>query len=303
MNITVLNTQSQELFSTKDFLDLREHSLKLLSLPQPTPPTEDALSEIPPETTCLLSDLTFKLTEAGLTQLPRLEYIGLSYTGWWDMYFDTAALKKRGIVLTNNPDYATQSVAEACFRELLTALRPLPAEGEGVPLGSELAGKVLGIKGLGKIGSRVAQIGRAFGMRVLSDSSRATDDVERVSFERLLAQSDVLGVYTPKSGGILLGPSELAMLKPDVHLLNPAGEEMFSTPEIIDFLRRNPSASYHYLAKPSPTYARSFAGLANAYIRPLYSNYTSEARQRRIASCLSDVQAFIEGREPRNRVL
>lgn len=121
------------------------------------------------------------IREADLDRLPGLKYIGVLATGYDVVDADAAA--KRGIAVTNVPSYGTDSVAQFVFALLLELCNRVGLHGESVRGGewcrspdfsywrapqTELAGKTLGIVGLGRIGERVARLAGAFGMNVLA---------------------------------------------------------------------------------------------------------------------------------------
>lgn len=140
-----------------------------------------------------------------LERLPRLKGIAVFATGV--DYIDTAYLRERGILLSHLPDYSTVSVAEHTLGLLLTLSRRIHLSQDRVRgrvpagtsvLGWELCGRTIGIVGLGRIGSRVAGLARAFGMRVLGhDPNCRVEGVPNVSLEELLASSDVVSLHFP----------------------------------------------------------------------------------------------------------
>ena len=119
------------------------------------------------------------LGQAEISQLPRLKYIGVLATGY--NVVDIKAAHERGITVTNVPAYSTESVAQMVFSHLLTITNHTEHYAQLNRNGrwssnadfcywdtqlTELAGKTMGIIGLGNIGQRVAQIAQAFGMKV-----------------------------------------------------------------------------------------------------------------------------------------
>lgn len=155
------------------------------------------------------------LPASALNAAQNLKYIALAQTGY--EFIDHVAAKAKGILVSNAPGYSRESVAEYAFALALAAMRHIPeadrvARRSPVPtealLGNELYGKTLGILGLGSIGSRIAEIGKAFGMRVIGHSRtpKHLPGVADVSLDQLLAQSDVLTIavdINPSSTGLL----------------------------------------------------------------------------------------------------
>jgi phosphoglycerate dehydrogenase-like enzyme len=162
-----------------------------------------------------------------LERLPRLRGIAVFATGV--DYIDMSYLQHKGIVLSHLPEYSTESVAEHALGLMLTMSRRIHLSQDRVRgrvpagtsvLGWELAGRTIGIIGLGRIGSRVA---RAFGMRVLGyDPKRTIEGIPHVGMEELLASSDVVSLHFPAvwQGEAKFGEQELAGMKPGATLIN-----------------------------------------------------------------------------------
>lgn len=151
-----------------------------------------------------------------LAQLPNLKYIGIQATGF--NVVDIAAAKKQGIIVTNIPAYSTDSVAQMTFALILAVTNRVEHYTQenrnerwaynkdfcywDTPL-MELAGKKLGIMGLGNIGMKVANIARQFGMDVCACTSKSSCDlpewIQKVSKDGLLATSDILTLHCPLS--------------------------------------------------------------------------------------------------------
>lgn len=153
---------------------------------------------------------------------------------------DLKACKERGIIVRNVPAYSTDSVAQTTFTLLLSLIGRSAYFDNYVKDGSysrsglftntsyhypELSGKTISIIGLGNIGSKVASIASAFGMRVIYYSTSGTShnkDYPSVSLETALKEADVLSIHSPlndKTKG-LIGAKELSMMKKTAVVLN-----------------------------------------------------------------------------------
>ncbi|MCX5662287.1 MAG: hypothetical protein NTW19_21620 [Planctomycetota bacterium] len=142
------------------------------------------------------------------------------------------------------------STAEQAWGLLLAAVRRIPAghaaacRGEWARdrfRGTQLAGKTLGVIGVGRLGSMVAQYGLAFRMRVLGCDPRPIDipGVERVDLDALLRAADILSLHvhlTPQTRG-LLGPAQFALMKPGVVLINTSRGAIVDEAALLDALR------------------------------------------------------------------
>jgi len=166
-----------------------------------------------------------------LARLPLLKGIAVFATGV--DYINTDYLKASGIALSHLPEYSADSVAEHTLGMMLTMSRRIHLSQDRVRgrvpqgtsvLGFELRGKTLGIVGLGRIGTRVAELASAFGMRVLACDPRGKSDphVRLVGLDELLAASDIVSLHMPAKwqGPAVFGDDELGRMKPGATLIN-----------------------------------------------------------------------------------
>lgn len=179
-----------------------------------------------------------KVTPELIDAAPSLKLICEAATGVNNIDLDYAAGK--GIPVRNAVGYSTDSVVQATFMHLLSLAGNAPYFDDSVKSGRysssgiftdvsvnwmELAGRKMGIIGMGNIGSKVALIAKAFGMDVSYYSTSGTSHCDlypSLSLERLLRESDVISIHAPlneRTKG-LLGKAELEMMKPSAYLLN-----------------------------------------------------------------------------------
>lgn len=169
---------------------------------------------------------------------PNLKLICIAATGMNNIDVEYASSK--GIPVRNVAGYSTDSVAQSTFMHILSLVGGGPYFDHSVKSGSysrsgmftdpkwnwwELAGKTIGIIGLGNIGMKVAKIAEAFGMNVCYYSTSGTCHCKEypcLSLEDLLRQSDVLSVHAPLNERTLnlLGANEFAMMKPTAYVVN-----------------------------------------------------------------------------------
>jgi glyoxylate reductase len=189
-----------------------------------------------------------ELLEAAGPQLRCVANVAVGYDN-----VDVEAAARRGIVVTNTPAVLDDATADLTMALLLAATRRV-AEGDrliraGRPwtwgmsfmLGSGLRGKLLGIVGLGGIGRRVAERARAFGMEIAYHQRHpapaeveAELGAERLPLEELLAQADVVSLHCPLTPEThhLIGPAELAAMKPGAVLVNAARGPVVDEPAL-----------------------------------------------------------------------
>lgn len=176
--------------------------------------------------------------KALIDSAPKLKLICIAATGVNNIDVGYAASK--GIPVRNVAGYSTDSVVQSTFMHILSLVGGAPYFDESVKSGSysrsgmftdpnwnwwELAGKTIGVIGLGNIGSKVARIAEAFGMKVCYFSTSGTGhskDYPCLPLEQLLAESDIVSIHAPLNDRTLnlIGEAELKRMKPTAYLVN-----------------------------------------------------------------------------------
>jgi len=257
-----------------------------------------------------------------LCQLPRLRYIGVMATGY--NVVDTEAAHERGIVVTNVPAYSTDSVAQMVFAHLLNAVGHTDhyarqnrqgrwAEAPDfcyidTPL-TELAGKTMGIVGVGSIGRRVATIAQAFGMKVLAQTSKTAlslpAGISKAGLEQLLRCSDVLTLHCPLTAETreMICAETLALMKPSAILINTGRGPLVNEADVAQALNEGRLAAYcaDVVCQEPPTANHPLTHCQRAYLTPHIAWATREARQRLIQTATENVRAFLAA-HPQNTV-
>jgi phosphoglycerate dehydrogenase-like enzyme len=197
---------------------------------------------------CVMRERT-PLPRDVIERLPRLKMI--ASTGPFNASVDVAAAKERGIHVSTTGGYVESTVELTWALILATARRivdeSLSVRGDGwqTSVGRQLGGTVLGVLGLGRIGSRVARVGEAFGMDIIAWSANLTPErAERagatyVSKQELFASADVLSIHlvlSDRSRG-LVGAEELALMKPTALLVNTSRGPIVDESALVDALR------------------------------------------------------------------
>ena len=267
-----------------------------------------------------------------LSLLPALRYVGVLATGY-DVV-DVRAAHARGIVVSNVPAYSTNSVAQLTFALLLELCNHVGLHGQAARDGRwtasrdfshreqpliELAGKTLGVVGLGRIGSAVAAIGAAFGMHVVAttgtapalrggaslSSQPAPSGIERVSRDELFARADVVSLHCPLTAQTarMIAAPQLARMKPDALLINTARGGLIDEPALLDALRagRIGGAALDVLTVEPPALDHPLLHAPRCVVTPHIAWATREARARLLAVAVDNVRAFLAG-SPRNVV-
>lgn len=180
-----------------------------------------------------------------LQRLPNLRL--LISTGERNKSFDVPAAKAQGITVCGTPSFGAPTVditwglILALARGITHQQATLRAGQWQTFVGTALEGQTLGVIGLGKLGRRVAQVGQAFGMKVVAWSQNLTAEaaaavgVERVEKADLLAQSDVVTLHlvlSERSRGII-GAADLAQMKPSAYIVNTSRGPLIDQPALI----------------------------------------------------------------------
>ncbi|GAB3640687.1 D-2-hydroxyacid dehydrogenase [Spirosoma arcticum] len=257
-----------------------------------------------------------KLNRETLDQLPQLQYIGVTATGY-DI-IDTAAARERGIVVTNVKGYSTDSVAQLTFALLLELTHRVGQHTDSVRAGEwvaspdfsytksplvELTGKTLGLVGYGDIGRKVAQIGRAFDMNILvnrrSPQPTAEEGVTIVNRETLFAESDIVSLHCPATPDTIgfVNRNLLAQMKPTAWLLNTSRGSLLNEADVADALntRTIAGAGLDVLSVEPPTANNPLLTAKNCVITPHIAWASLEARQRLMYIVADNVRAFLDG--------
>jgi phosphoglycerate dehydrogenase-like enzyme len=202
----------------------------------------------PFDVVCVMRERT-PLTRAIIERLPRLRLI--ASTGSANASIDLAAAAERDITVTNT-GYSSHGAIELTWALLLAAIRAIPAEvnsvragGWQVAVGGDLAGRTLGLAGLGRIGSAMTRIANAFGMNVIAWSQNLTAErceaagARYVSKEDLFCEADIVSLHlmlSDRTRGII-GAADFARMKPTAWLVNTSRGPLVDEAALIDVLR------------------------------------------------------------------
>ena len=261
-----------------------------------------------------------KLTREVLEKLPRLQYVGVLATGYDNV--DCAAAREKGVVVTNVPGYSTDSVAQLVFALLLELCHQTGHHSDTVKAGRwanqpyycywdspliELAGKTMGIFGLGKIGRRTAQIAQAFGMKVLACSRTVKDvpGVTWVGFDELLRESDVLSLSSPLTDQTrgLINKDALSKMKKTAFLINTSRGGLLVEQDVREALDAGviAGAAVDVLSTEPPKADNPLIGAKNSVITPHIAWATTEARTRLLEIVRANIAAW-QADNTQNRV-
>jgi glyoxylate reductase len=256
---------------------------------------------------CLLLD---RIDRAVLERAPKLRVVANCAVGYDNI--DVAEATARGIAVTNTPDVLTEATAEFTWALILAAARRLP---EGATLvrsgqwpgwrldqllGVQLAGKTLGIVGMGRIGKAVARRAEAFGMQVLWSDHEAG-----VRVDELFAIADVISLHCPLTDETrgLVNAKRLALMKPTAILVNTARGGCVDERAVADALAagRLFAAALDVFAH-EPAIDPALLAAPRAILAPHVGSATTETRTQMAQLCADAVIAVLSGRRPANLV-
>ena len=256
------------------------------------------------------------MTADVIAALPKLKYIGELATGYNNI--DLKAAAERGIVVTNIPAYSTDSVAQMVFAHILNVANHVDhyaqATRQGVwsrnpdfcywdtPL-PELAGKTLGVVGLGNIGMKVARIAHEFGMDVFALTSKNAAElpagIQKTTLDGLLAISDVLTLHCPLTPTThhLINRSTLSKMKHGSILINLGRGPLVDEQAVAEALESELLSGYgsDVMEQEPPRADNPLFAQPNAFITPHIAWATFEARQRLMNIAVGNLGAFLSG--------
>ena len=256
------------------------------------------------------------LSAAVLAQLPKLRYIGVVATGYDRI--DVQAARARGIPVCHAAGYGTEAVAQHVFALLLALTNQVARHSADVHAGGwtaqgswtyrltplvELPGMTLGLVGMGRIGSAVAALGQAFGMRILA-YSRSRRDLPGVAWAddlpTLFAQGDVLSLHcplTPETEG-LVDAALLGHMKPSAYLINTARGGLVQAAALAEALHAGQiaGAGLDVLSPEPPPADHPLLGAPRCLLTPHNAWGARAARQRLIDQTVDNLRAFLAGR-------
>ncbi len=232
---------------------------------------------------------------------------------------DLEACRARGVVVTNTPDVLTNATAELALALMLAAGRRL-GEGErmvragewtgwepGQELGRELSGSAVGIVGLGRIGSRVAELLRPFGVTLLYAARSPKPDQEarlgavRLPLDDLLSQADFVTLHAPLSAETrnLIDDAALRLMKPGAVLVNTARGGLVDSAALARALRGGRLfAAGLDVYEHEPVVPPELLELENVVLAPHIGSATTKARDGMARLAAENVIAVLEGRDP-----
>lgn len=244
-----------------------------------------------------------------LEKLPNLKLLVTS--GMRNASVDVAAANELGVTVCGTGS-SGNGVVELCWLLIQAVVRHLPQEDKAtregkwqISVGKDLAGRTLGLVGLGRLGGQVAKIANVFGMTVIAWSQNLTDEraaeqgATRVELDELMARSDIVSIHlvlSQRSRG-LIGARELGLMKPDAYLVNTARGPIVDEGALIAALREGRIAGAAldvFDIEPLPK-DHPLLGMDNVILAPHLGYVTEEIFRTFYGQQVEDVAAWLKG--------
>lgn len=295
---------------------LEAAGLRVTVSDQDGPIAPEALRAGVADADALLCMLTDRIDAELLDAAPRLRVIANYAVGFDNI--DVVEARRRGIEVTTTPDVLTEATADLTWALLLATARRL-GEGERLIraeawrgwgpdqlLGQPIAGRVLGIVGMGAIGRAVARRAIGFDMRILYCNRHRVDPAieealgaRHVSLDELLASSDVVSLHAPRTPEThhLIDTAALARMKPTAILVNTGRGTLIDEPALVEALRQGRLAGAGLdVFEHEPQLAPGLAELDNLVLAPHLGSASTEARAAMVRLCSGNIIEVLAGR-------
>ena len=251
-----------------------------------------------------------------IEQLPSTKYIGVLATGY--NVVDLKAASKRGIVVTNIPAYSTDSVAQMTFAHILNVTNHVDhyaresRDGEwsrcpdfcywDKPL-VELAGKTIGVVGLGHIGMKVAQLALDFGMDVFAYTSKNASElpagIQKTTMDGIFGVSDILTLHCPltESTRELVNRESIAKMRHGAIVVNTGRGPLVNENDVAAALHTGQLGAYcaDVMCSEPPAADNPLFKEPNAFITPHVAWASKEARTRLMGIAENNIRSFLSG--------
>jgi D-lactate dehydrogenase len=279
-----------------------------------------AAADKPADAEVISTFITTSFPRTLIEKLPKLKLLCTRSVGY--DHIDLAACKERGITVCNVPDYGSHVIAEHVFALLLSTLRHVPEGDARVESGTfnyhglrgmALRGKTLGILGTGKIGRRVAEIAHGFGMTILATDICRTIELEErfnvqyVTFEELLKQSDILTLHAPATPETehLLNTKAFAKMKEGIVLVNTARGSLIDSKALLHALMDGTVAwALLDVLEHEQNFEENKALIAHPHVvtTPHIAFYADDSMKNMYLDCFQSIEEWIAGKTPEHVV-
>ncbi len=316
MRVSILDDYQGIALDMADWSPLRDRGIEIAVERFPFADEADVVRSLADsEIVCAMRERT-AFPKHIVDRLPKLKL--LITTGMRNASFDMEALKARGVTVcgTGGPGGGNEDTAELAWGLILGAMRRIAEDhafmrqgGWQTRVGHRVAGKTIGLLGLGRLGSAVARVGLAFEMKAIAWSQNLTAEaaaakgVERVEKDELFRRSDVLSVHlvlSPRSRG-LVGAREIGLMKKSAVLVNTSRGPIVDTDAMIAALKEGRLAYAGvdvYDKEPLPI-DHPLRSCPNVIMTPHIGYVTDENYRSSFPQYVENIVAFLDGKSQR----
>ena len=314
-NILVTARSFAKLEQTKIMFEAAGH--RVLLSPFDRPLNEDELAELIVDADALVAgmdDITEKVFAAAVSRLKIIARHGVGYDN-----IDLLAAKKYNIPVTITPSGPTKATAELTMALILSVARNVPQMDKAIRSGSwsrmtghEVAGKTLGIIGLGRIGCEVAKRPQAFEMKVMAydfyPNVKLAEQygIPFVSFEEMLAQADFISLHVPatKETNGLMNKQAFDKMKATAYLINASRGSVVVEKDLCEALKNGIIAGAGLDAfEQEPLGQSPLLELSNVVLTPHIGGNTKESTIRMAIAAAEEVIRVLAGEPPKDPVV
>jgi len=303
---------------TEDRLDsnywkrLEDLGDKVVRLPQDSDQIQNELKD----SDCILTGFNINVGKNEIDSAPNLRYISPLATAYGKI--DVEYAKRKGVVVTNVPGYATESVAELVFAVILENIRDLARTKEVAKKGdysgvgfkaSEIKDKIFAVLGGGKIGSRVVQIAKGFNADVRYWSKNKKEDLEKIGAryqdaDKLISEADIISLHLAETTETkkFLNSKRINSIKPGVLIISTVPNEITDLDALEERLKKGDITFItDHSDEMSEKDIKRFSKFKNCVLYPSIGYISSEARRAKQEIFFENMKAFLQGK-PQNTV-
>jgi phosphoglycerate dehydrogenase-like enzyme len=316
MRVSILDDYQGVALDTADWSRIRDRGIEIALERFPFADEADVVRSLADsEIVCAMRERT-AFPKHIVDRLPKLKL--LITTGMRNASFDMEALKSRGVIVcgTGGPGGGNEDTAELAWGLILGAMRRIAEDhafmrqgGWQTRIGHRVAGKTIGLLGLGRLGSAVARVGLAFDMKAIAWSQNLTAEkaavqgVEYVEKDELFRRSDVLSVHlvlSARSRG-LVGAREIGLMKKSAVLVNTSRGPIVDTDAMIAALKEGRLAYAGldvYDKEPLP-FDHPLRSCPNVILTPHIGYVTDENYRSSYPQIVENIIGFLDGKPQR----
>jgi D-3-phosphoglycerate dehydrogenase len=299
---------------------LEENGVNVVQLPPGS--NEDTLRAEASRVNGLITRGGIKITRSFMESSPGLKAVGVHGIGC--DHVDLNAAGELGKVVLNTPNALTESVAEMAMALMLALTRRVVSADKAVRRGEwnrkygdlrgvEIAGKTLGIIGMGRIGSAVAKRARGFDVKVVYHDVYRREDLEKelgikhAAIEEVLREADIISLHVPFSPEThhMIGEGELASMKDGVYIVNTARGRIVDQTALVEALKAGKvaGAALDVFEEEPLDPASPLASMDNVILTPHLAASSEEAMRRMAVQAAEGVLKALRGEPPDHPVV